>query len=250
MEQHQYSDHRFADTQRQGVYQAIFERRDVRAEFKSTPIPDEVLARLLLAAHHAPSVGFMQPWNFMVIRSASIKQQVHQAFSQANQEAALMFPDEKQATYRSLKLEGILEAPLNLCITCDRQRSGPVVIGRTHIPTMDLFSSICAVQNLWLAARAEGIGVGWVSIFNPQNLRDILQIPEHIVPVAYLCVGYVDFFHRKPELESAGWLPRLPLTELVAYDTWHGQANTDDDLPASLARQQQLLSTGDWRNVL
>ena len=212
--------HAFSDADRAAVYQAIFNRRDVRGQFLPDPVPDEVLARILMAAHHAPSVGFMQPWNFLLVRSLTVKQRVHDIFQQANAEAAAMFPAGKQEIYSQLKLQGILDAPINLCITCDRSRSGPVVIGRTHIPTMDLYSSVCAVQNLWLAARAEGLGVGWVSIFHETALQDALGIPPHIVPSAYLCIGQVSHFKDKPELEKAGWLPRLPVNDLLYYEQW------------------------------
>jgi 5,6-dimethylbenzimidazole synthase len=170
-------------------------------------VPDEVLARVLMAAHHAPSVGFMQPWNFLLVRSPEVKQRVHDAAGPA--EAAMMFPEGKRETYSQLKLEGIVESPINLCITCDRERTGPVVVGRTHIKTMDLYSSVCAVQNLWLAARAEGLGVGWVSIFNQpelQKARHPGQHRAHCLPVH----RPVSHFHDKPELEKAGWLPACP----------------------------------------
>lgn len=162
----------------------------------------------------------MQPWNFLLIRSPEVKQQVHQLFSMANREAAEMFEGAQRQTYSSLKLEGILESPVNLLVTCDRERAGPVVIGRTHDMAMDVYSSVCAVQNLWLAARAEGIGVGWVSIFNRRKLKDLLTLPSQVIPVAYLCIGYVEHFFDRPELESAGWRPRLPLQDLVFFDQW------------------------------
>jgi 5,6-dimethylbenzimidazole synthase len=229
--------HAFAAAARDAIYQTIFTRRDVRGQFLPDSVPNAVLARILTAAHHAPSVGFMQPWNFLVVRDGAVKAQLHAAFTQAHAEAAEMFPDEKQATYRTLKLEGIREAPLGICITCDRARSGPVVIGRTHMKTMDLYSSVCAVQNLWLAARAEGLGVGWVSIFDPAALRAALSIPEEIEPIAYLCVGYVSHFHARPELETAGWLPRLPIEELVYFDAW-GKSDAADPLVGELRREQ------------
>jgi len=209
--------------ERNAVYKTIFSRRDVRNEFLADPIPEDVLTRILTAAHHAPSVGFMQPWDFIVVKQQEIKQQIKDAFSLAHTEAATMFDDEKKATYQSLKLEGIMEAPIGICITCDRTRNGPVVIGRTAIPEMDLYSSVCAVQNLWLAARAENLGVGWVSIIHNEALNEILNIPDHIIPVAYLCVGYVSFFHEKPELEKAGWLPRKELGSIVHYNSWKEQ---------------------------
>lgn len=212
--------HAFSDSEREAVYKAIFNRRDVRGEFLPDPVPDDVLGRVLNAAHHAPSVGFMQPWDFMVIRSMDVRKRVHELFNKAHAEATEMFPEEKQDTYRNLKLEGILESPLNLVITCDRSRTGPVVIGRTHMEWMDLYSSVCAVQNFWLAARSEGLGVGWVSIMDPDALTRTLELPESVVPVAYLCVGYVSQFHEKPELEKAGWLPRMPLDEVIHFDQW------------------------------
>ena len=148
------SDHYFTDEERDAVYKSIYLRRDVRGQFKPDPIPDNVLARIIKAAHHAPSVGFMQPWNFLLIKNAQKKKKVHDIFLNANEEAAEMFDTEQSERYRQLKLEGILESPLNIVITCDRERAGPVVVGRTHDKSMDLFSSVCAVQNLWLAARA------------------------------------------------------------------------------------------------
>jgi cob(II)yrinic acid a,c-diamide reductase len=214
------TEHAFSTEERNALYKAIFTRRDVRGQFAPDPVPDDVLTRILTAAHHAPSVGFMQPWNFIVVRDPAVKARVHADFTQANEEARAQFEGERQALYNRLKLEGIREAPINLCITCDRERSGPVVLGRTHIPTMDLYSCVCAVQNLWLAARAEGLGVGWVSILHEDKLREALGIPQRIVPIAYLCLGYVTHFHESPELEKAGWRNRLPLEELVFQDRW------------------------------
>lgn len=232
------TEHQFSSDDRTAVYRTIFNRRDVRGQFLPDPIPDPVLSRILLAAHHAPSVGFMQPWNFVIVRSRDVKQRVHDAFKKANDEAALMFDGSRREVYSRLKLEGILESPINICITCDRERTGPVVVGRTHIKTMDLYSSVCAVQNLWLAARAEGVGVGWVSIFNQKELKEALNIPSRITPVAYLCLGYVSHFFDKPELESAGWLPRLPIEKLVYFDQWAQGAGDADTLTNQLRQQQ------------
>lgn len=229
--------HAFTSESRDAIYQVIFSRRDVRGQFLPTPVPDDVLSRILTAAHYAPSVGFMQPWNFLVVRSTEVKRRVHDAFSTAHAQAADMFQGDKRATYQKLKLEGILESPIGICITCDRERTGPVVVGRTHIKTMDLYSSVCAVQNLWLAARAEGLGVGWVSIFNQADLQEALGIPKNITPVAYLCVGYVSHFYAKPELETAGWLPRLPMEELVYFDQW-GKRDHEQSLICHLRRDQ------------
>ena len=231
------SAHAFTQEARDAIYHAIFSRRDVRGQFLPTPVPDEVLSRILTAAHHAPSVGFMQPWNFLVVRSQDTKRGVQGAFAKAHAEAAGMFEGDKRSTYQKLKLEGIVESPVGICITCDRERTGPVVVGRTHMKTMDLYSSVCAVQNLWLAARAEGLGVGWVSIFHQADLQQALGIPKGITPIAYLCVGYVSHFHDKPELETAGWLPRLPMEDLVFFEQW-GQRVDQQPLIAHLQRDQ------------
>ncbi|MBE0486514.1 5,6-dimethylbenzimidazole synthase [Marinobacter sp.] len=210
----------FTDAQREGLYRAIFERRDVRSQFLPDAIPDEVLARILRAAHHAPSVGFMQPWDFIVIDSLAVREQVLASFNEENAKASENYTGERQQSYRTLKLQGILESPINLCITCDRSRGGPHVLGRNSIMDMDLFSTCLAVQNLWLAARAEGIGVGWVSILDQEILSGILRLPDHVYPLAYLCLGYVSEFLEQPELQAKGWRSRLPLEELVHGNGW------------------------------
>lgn len=210
----------FHDDDRAAVYRAIFTRRDVRSQFLPRAIPPEVLDRLLLAAHHAPSVGFMQPWNFLLVTAAEVKDRIKAAFTQANHEAASLFQSEQLSLYSALKLEGISEAPVNICITCDRERGGPVVLGRTHNRDTDIYSTVCAVQNLSLAARAEGIGVGWVSIFNDNDLRTILGLPNHVLPIAYLCLGYVKELHQIPELETRGWRKRLEIEPLIFSNSW------------------------------
>ncbi len=212
--------HEFSRADKSGLYKAIYERRDVRRDFLPDPVPEEILKKLLDAAHHAGSVGFMQPWSFIVIRDVGVKTSVKVLFERANQAAAQVFEGEKRELYSGLKLEGILEAPLNVCVTCDPDRNGPHVLGRHSIRETDVYSTCCAIQNLWLAARAEGVGVGWVSIFEPEEVRTVLRIPSHVIPVAYLCLGYVRQFLARPELESAGWLPRLPLEDLTFYDHW------------------------------
>lgn len=212
-------DQAFSESERAAVYRAIFERRDCR-HFLPDPLPDDAVARLLVAAHHAPSVGFMQPWNFVLVRSRVVRARVKESFDRANARAAALFPGERGTLYSALKLEGILDSPLNLCVTCDRSRHGPIVLGRTAQPEMDLYSTVCAVQNLWLAARAEGIGVGWVSVLEPADLRAILGIPDAVVPVAYLCLGRVADFPAVPELQQRGWLDRIDLQPLVFEDRW------------------------------
>lgn len=226
-------DHAFPQAQRDAVYRAIHERRDVRAQFLPDSIPPEVLVRLLEAAHHAPSVGFMQPWDFLLIDSLEVRRRVHAIFERENARAAENHEGERGQLYRRLKLEGILESPLNLCITCDRARGGEHVLGRSSIVDMDLFSTCLAVQNLWLAARAEGIGVGWVSILDQDELAQVLGLPERVYPLAYLCLGYVSEFLEQPELARQGWRQRLPLAELVHGNGW-GHALTDSALREAL----------------
>ncbi len=212
--------HAFPPDARKGLYDAIYQRRDIRSQFLPDPIPDEVLRRVLDAAHHAPSVGLMQPWNFIVVHDREIRRRVKNLFEKANSDAAARLEEPRRSKYQELKLEGILESALNLCVTCDHSRFGPFVIGRNTILETDLYSVCCAIQNLWLAARAEGIGVGWVSIVDNDLLREVLSIPPEITPVAYLCLGYVSSFPERPELETVGWLPRLPLEELIFRDRW------------------------------
>jgi len=237
-------DNSLTQEERQGLYRTIVTRRDVRSQFVSDPIADDALARLLVAAHWAPSVGFMQPWSFILVQDMAIRAQVKDAFEKASAEAALMFEGERRDQYKTLKLEGILDAPLNLCITCDRDRDGPVVLGRTHIPTMDLYSTVCAVQNLWLAARAEGLGVGWVSILDESRLKTILGLPEKIVPVAYLCIGHVDHFLDAPELEAVGWRKRLPIEELVSIDSLNGERAISPSFLEALRQAQKQAEHG------
>lgn len=220
----------FSEAERAAVYRAIYSRRDVRNEFLDEEVPRDVIMRLLDAAHHAPSVGLMQPWNFIVIRDCSVRHAVHAAFLRAAQEEERIIDPERRAHYRNLKLEGILKSPLNICVTCDRSRQGATGLGRTQQPNTDLLSAACAVQNLWLAARAEGVGVGWVSILREGDLREILDIPEGIAVVAYLCVGYVDRAYRRPELEVKRWASRLPLRDLVYEDRW-GRAPSSTNPP-------------------
>ena len=210
----------FSSDERAAVYRAIETRRDVRNEFLPDPIPQDVLTRILKAAHAAPSVGLMQPWNFILLRTIDERRAAHQLFEKANREAEEQFTDDKKTLYSSLKLEGILKAPLNICITCDRTRGGDVVLGRTHQNDMDLYSTVCAVQNLWLAARAEGVGVGWVSIFHEEEMKDLLHIPKHVSIIAYLCIGLVSELYTKPELEVKGWGKRLKLEDLIFEGHW------------------------------
>jgi 5,6-dimethylbenzimidazole synthase len=210
----------FSNHERAAVYRVIFERRDVRRNFLRRPISGDVLARILTAAHHAGSVGFMQPWDFVVIRQRATKRAVKQLFLKTNEQAAMRYEGDKATLYRNLKLEGIEEAPVNIGVTCSRQRGGHHVLGRSTVRDTDLYSTCCAIQNLWLAARAEGIGVGWVSIFDHAALKQVLGIPRPIKVLAYLCLGYVSDFATQPELETAGWRARIPIEELIHYELW------------------------------
>ncbi len=209
----------FSAADRAAFYRVIERRRDVRA-FKTDPIPEDVLRRILTAAHHGPSVGFMQPWDFIVVRDRAARARIKDAFLRENQKAAQHYTGERGTLYASLKLEGIDEAPINLCVTCDRTRGGPHVLGRNTILDADLYSTCCAIQNLWLAARVEGVGVGWVSILTEDDLRAVLGIPPHVLPVAYLCLGYAREFLDEPELQQRGWARRLTVDRVIHQDHW------------------------------
>ena len=233
-----------SDIEKQAIYKAIFSRRDVRSHFvEDKNIPNDILGRILNAAHHAPSVGFSQPWNFIVIKNNAIKEQVKKSFLREYEKSVSMLDEhsteyehgndckqrmQTKEKYLSLKLEGILESVVNICVTYDPTRFGPFVLGRTSIPETGIYSVCCAIQNLWLAARAEGIGVGWVSIISNDDLKHILNIPMHVKPIAYLCLGYVKEFADKPDLENAGWLPRLELDKVVCYEQWGGESNDNN----------------------
>jgi 5,6-dimethylbenzimidazole synthase len=210
----------FDESERRAVYRAIRERRDVRRGFLPEPMPEELLNRLLEAAHNAPSVGLMQPWRFIVIRDFAVRQAIHKTFLDANRQARDSYEGEQQKNYAGMKLEGILEAPQNLCVVCNSRSSQGHQLGRRTMPETALYSTVCAIQNLWLAARAEGIGVGWVSILEPKLVRRALEIPEHITLVAYLCLGYVEAFAVEPDLERAGWEKRTRLTSVLSLDRY------------------------------
>jgi 5,6-dimethylbenzimidazole synthase len=222
---------KFTRGELQGVYRAIRERRDVRSGFLPEPLSKEVLGRLLDAAHHAPSVGLMQPWRFILIRAIEIRKAVYDIFLRSNQAALDIYEGDRAKKYASLRLEGILEAPQNLCIVCDPECQRGHRLGRLSMPETALYSAVCAVQNLWLAARAEGIGVGWVSILDKQALHEVLHIPRNIVPIAYLCLGYVDHFAAEPDLERAGWEHRIPLEQVLGFDQYDLQWSAEEEKP-------------------
>lgn len=228
----------FPIEERRGIYKAIYARRDIR-HFRDEPIPGPVLARIIQAAHQGPSVGFMQPWDLILIRSVEVRAQIKELFERERQAAACFFDEPRRSQYLSLKLEGILESPINLCITCDPTRAGEV-LGRNSIQETDVYSTCCAVQNLWLAARGEGVGVGWVSVLKMPQLRKILGIPPHVIPVAYLCLGYPVEFPTQPTLQTAGWRDRLPVDGLLHYDDWDtGNSSPEwDDFKLALGEER------------
>ena len=226
-------DHAFSPAARRGLYEAIFRRRDMR-EFLPDPIADEVLARVLIAAHHAASVGFTQPWDFIIVRDLERRRAVKQVFEEERMKNAAQFSGERRDKFLALKLEGILDAPLNLLVTCEPGRLGPGVLGKVSIRDVEIYSTCLAVENLWLAARAEGLGVGWVSIIRNEDLSRIFSIPEKAIPLAYLCIGYVREFPSRPVLESAQWAERLPPRALLHFDDWKQTTSGGESLTSAI----------------
>lgn len=211
----------FSQDEKNGFYKAVFSRRDVRSHFTPDPIDDKTLSKILNAAHHAPSVGFSQPWNFILIKDLNTRKKIKESFEVERKRSSALIEDPKRSKYLSLRLEGILDSAVNICVTYDPSKFGPFVIGRSSIPETGIYSVCCAIQNLWLAARTEDIGLGWVSILSNDDLKKTLDIPEHVVPIAYLCLGHVSKFAEKPDLETVGWLPRLDLKDVVFYEKWN-----------------------------
>ena len=213
----------FTMTEKAGLYKAVFSRRDVRSHFIDKKIPDDVLVKLLNAAHHAPSVGYSQPWDFVLIKNKGIRLKVKNSFILEREKSISLLDNDvdRQDKYTKLKLEGILESDINICITYDPERFGPFILGRTSIPETGEYSVCCAIQNLWLAARAEGIGVGSTGILSIEDLRNILGIPNHVKPIAYLCLGYVNKFEDIPDLERAKWLKRTILSKVIHFEDWN-----------------------------
>ncbi|MHB1611085.1 MAG: nicotinate-nucleotide--dimethylbenzimidazole phosphoribosyltransferase [Sulfobacillus sp.] len=219
----------FSEIERTAVYKAIAARRDIRV-FLPDPISDDVLMRILWAAHQGPSVGYMQPWNFIVIRNRETLRTIQKGVDNERLRAAEHYTDLRKAHYLRLKVEGLLKAPLTICVTNDSSRGGPHVLGRNTIPETDLMSTACAIENMWLASRAEGLAMGWVSMYVKDDLRSILGIPAHVDPVALLSLGYTPHFPAIPLLERVGWGKRLPLSDIIFKDRW-GIALTPTDAP-------------------
>ncbi len=203
------------------MYRAIFERRDMR-HFSGGRVPDDQLQRLLEAAHHAPSVGLMQPWRFIRIRSLPLRQSLHAMVEQERVLTAHAL-EEREDEFMKLKVQGILQAAEVLVVAMPPGREQHI-FGRRTLPEMDLASAACAIQNMWLAARAEGLGMGWVSMFEPQALAKLMQMPESSQPIAILCLGPVDAFYDQPMLQAEKWARRAALADMVFEDTW-GQAS-------------------------
>ncbi|MCK8436735.1 nicotinate-nucleotide--dimethylbenzimidazole phosphoribosyltransferase [Streptomyces sp. D2-8] len=210
--------------EREAVLKVMRERRDIRNGFRSDPIPHEVLLRVLEAAHHAPSVGHSQPWDFVVIRSADTRRAMHELAMRQRDAYAKSLPKGRAKQFKELKIEAILDTPVNIVVTADPTRGGRHTLGRHTQPQMAPYSAALAVENLWLAARAEGLGVGWVSFFDEREMVRALGLPEHLEIIAYLCVGYVDEFPDEPELLQAGWSKRRPLSWVVHEETYGRRA--------------------------
>ncbi len=209
--------HAYSDAERAAVYRAIYQRRDMR-HFLPDAVAPEILTRLLQAAHAAPSVGLMQPWRFIKITDASLRQKIHTVVEQERCLTAQALA-EREDEFMRLKVEGILEChTLLVAALCDKREQ--FVFGRRTLPEMDVASLACAIQNMWLAARAEGIGLGWVSLFNPDELKKLLNMPDDSVPQAILCIGHVEKFYEKPMLEQENWASRRDLNSLIFENTW------------------------------
>ncbi|WP_438294795.1 nicotinate-nucleotide--dimethylbenzimidazole phosphoribosyltransferase [Streptomyces sp. HUAS TT7] len=219
----------YDDAEREAVLRVMRERRDIRNGFRGDPIPHEVLLRVLEAAHTAPSVGHSQPWDFVVIRSAETRRTMHELAQRQREAYAKSLPKGRAKQFKELKIEAILETPVNIVVTADPTRGGRHTLGRYTQPQMAPYSSALAVENLWLAARAEGLGVGWVSFFDEREMVRALGLPEHLEVVAYLCVGYVDEFPEEPELMQAGWSKRRPLSWVVHEETYGRRALPGED---------------------
>ncbi|TCO51649.1 cob(II)yrinic acid a,c-diamide reductase [Kribbella antiqua] len=236
--------------EREVVHRVLAERRDVRRGFIDRPIDDDLLMRVLESAHRAPSVGLSQPWDFLLIRDIATRRKVHDlATAQRDAFAASLPPDRRQA-FDGLKIEAILDTPLNIAVTCDPGRGGRHVLGRHADPRTTWFSAAIAIQNLWLAARAEGLGVGWVSFFEPGEVAAVLDLPAHIELVGYLCVGHVEEFAPAPELVRSGWAARRPLAWAVHYDQWGQRGTTSIEDDAAQAGKAQAVGKQSVRVVV
>ncbi|MFZ2724619.1 MAG: 5,6-dimethylbenzimidazole synthase [Methylococcaceae bacterium] len=212
------SKHRYSQQERDAIYRAIYERRDMR-HFLPDAIDEQVLTRLLQAAHHAPSVGFMQPWRFIRVRCPALRLSIHRLVEQERIRTAQAL-QQREDEFMRLKVEGILECAEVLVASLCEQREQHI-FGRRTLPEMDVASLACAIQNLWLMARAEGLGMGWVSLFEPEDLKKLLNMPQDAQPLAVLCLGHVSEFYDKPLLEQQHWASRHNLADLLFENTWN-----------------------------
>lgn len=203
-----------------GLYDTIHRRRDVRREFTGAPVAPAALERVLSAAHAAPSVGMTQPWDFVLVRDRDLRTRFQQHVAAEREVFDAGLDAERAEVFARISVEGVLQCSLGIVVTHDQSRGAPAVLGRHAIADTGLFSTCLAVQNLWLAATAEGWGVGWVSFYREPFLRDLLGIPDHVRPVAWLCVGPVAALQEVPDLERHGWRRRRPLADAVHADGW------------------------------
>ena len=229
---------------RQALYDVIAARRDVR-RFRPDVVDDELLTRVLGAGHAAPSVGHSQPWRFIVVREPALREQAAWMADQERLAQAALLEPEAARQLLDLQLEGIREAPLGVVVCCDRRAPAAGVLGRATFPDADLWSCACAIQNLWLAARAEGLGLGWVTLFEPAGLADLLGLPDGVVTLGWLCLGWPDERNRAPGLERAGWSRRQPLSEVVLTDRWPSAAPSAPVSRLRAPAQRQVVGARD-----
>ncbi|HEX7306330.1 5,6-dimethylbenzimidazole synthase [Lentzea sp.] len=202
------------------LYEVVHRRRDTRAEFTGAEIPPDVLRRVLTAAHAAPSVGLSQPWDFVLVRDESIRRAFRDHVQAERSVFSAELDPERAEVFSRIKVEGVMESSLGIVVTYDPDRGSPAVLGRHAIADAGLYSVCLAIQNLWLAATEEGLGVGWVSFYREDVLRRLLNIPARVRPVAWLCVGPVQSLPDTPDLERHGWRNRMPLEDVVHHDTF------------------------------
>ena len=202
-------------------YDVLTRRRDVRAEFTGQPLDETVLERILAAAHSAPSVGMSQPWDFVLVESTGTRAAFRNHVTDERDTFRASLPEDRRPTFDKIKIEGICESSLGIVVTHDQSRGGDQVLGRHAIADTGLYSTCLAIQNLWLAATAEGLGLGWVSFYREEFLRDLLGIPDGIRPIAWLCLGTVTHLESVPDLERHGWRSRRPLAEAIHREGWN-----------------------------
>jgi len=202
------------------LYEAIHRRRDVRGQFTGAPVDPEALERVLAAAHAAPSVGLTQPWDFILVANEATRHLFSDHVQTERDLFAETLPPERAGVFAGIKVDGVLESSMSVVVTYDPARGSPAVLGRHAIADAGLYSVCLAIQNLWLAATAEGFGVGWVSFYREHFVQRLLGIPAAIRPVAWLCLGPVSHLEATPDLERQGWRQRRPLSDAVHQERW------------------------------